>query len=60
MPALARGEARGALLRFLPAGGKRLLQRATGYRHTFVNGVETYRDGAATGAKPGRLVRGPQ
>ena len=44
----------------LPAGGKRLLQRATGYRHTFVDGVETYRDGAATGAKPGRLVRGPQ
>ena len=44
----------------LPAGGKRLLQRAEGYRHTFVAGVETYRDGEATGALPGRLVRGAQ
>jgi N-acyl-D-aspartate/D-glutamate deacylase len=42
----------------LPAGGKRLLQRAQGYRNTFVNGVETYHDGEATGARPGRLVRG--
>ncbi len=42
----------------LPAGGKRLLQRAHGYRHTFVNGTETYRDGEATGECPGRLVRG--
>jgi N-acyl-D-aspartate/D-glutamate deacylase len=42
----------------LPAGGKRLLQKATGYRHTFVAGVETYRDGEHTGALPGRLVRG--
>ncbi len=42
----------------LPAGGKRLLQRARGYRHTFVHGVETYRDGEFTGALPGRLVRG--
>jgi N-acyl-D-aspartate/D-glutamate deacylase len=42
----------------LPAGGKRLLQRARGYRHTFVAGVETYRDSEATGALPGRLVRG--
>ncbi len=42
----------------LPAGGKRLLQRARGYRHTFVHGVETYADGEATGALPGRLVRG--
>ena len=42
----------------LPAGGKRLLQRARGYVHTFVSGVETYRDGEPTGALPGRLVRG--
>ena len=42
----------------LPAGGKRLLQRARGYRHTFVNGIETYADGEFTGALPGRLVRG--
>jgi N-acyl-D-aspartate/D-glutamate deacylase len=44
----------------LPAGGKRLLQKAKGYRHTIVSGVETYRDGEATGALPGTLVRGPQ
>ena len=44
----------------LPAGGKRLLQQAEGYLHTFVSGVETYTDGEATGARPGRLVRGPQ
>jgi N-acyl-D-aspartate/D-glutamate deacylase len=42
----------------LPAGGKRLLQRADGYLHTFVAGVETYADGEATGALPGRLVGG--
>jgi N-acyl-D-aspartate/D-glutamate deacylase len=41
----------------LPAGGKRLHQRVDGYKHTFVNGVETYRDGEPTGALPGRLVR---
>ena len=44
----------------LPAGGKRLLQRATGYRATIVSGAVTYRDGEATGALPGKLVRGPQ
>jgi len=42
----------------LPAGGHRLLQRADGYLHTFVAGVETQRDGEPTGALPGRLVRG--
>ncbi len=44
----------------LPAGGKRLLQRATGYRHTFVAGEETFCDGEATGSLPGRLIRGAQ
>ncbi|MDH4392402.1 MAG: amidohydrolase family protein [Aquabacterium sp.] len=44
----------------LPAGGKRLLQRATGYDATIVAGVPTYRHGEATGALPGQLVRGPQ
>jgi N-acyl-D-aspartate/D-glutamate deacylase len=43
----------------LPAGGRRLIQRATGYRHTFLAGVETYVDGVATGNAPGRLMRGP-
>jgi N-acyl-D-aspartate/D-glutamate deacylase len=42
----------------LPAGGKRLLQRAHGYEATIVSGVVTYRGGAATGALPGRLVKG--
>ena len=41
----------------LPAGGKRLVQRADGYLHTFVSGVETYANGEATEALPGRLVR---
>ena len=44
----------------LPAGGKRLLQRASGYCHPFVAGEETFVDGEATGALPGRLVRGAQ
>ncbi len=42
----------------LPAGGRRLLQRADGYLHTVVAGVETYRGGEPTGELPGRLVRG--
>jgi N-acyl-D-aspartate/D-glutamate deacylase len=41
----------------LPAGGRRLLQAADGYRHTFVSGVEIMRDGKPTGNLPGRLVR---
>ncbi len=41
----------------LPAGGSRLLQKAKGYRHTFVSGVETLHDDAYTGALPGRLLR---
>jgi N-acyl-D-aspartate/D-glutamate deacylase len=42
----------------LPAGGKRLVQRADGYSATIVAGSITYRDGEATGALPGRLIRG--
>jgi N-acyl-D-aspartate/D-glutamate deacylase len=42
----------------LPAGGKRLLQGARGYRATMVAGAITYRDGEPTAALPGRLVRG--
>ncbi|HTR87730.1 MAG TPA: amidohydrolase family protein [Reyranella sp.] len=44
----------------LPAGGRRLIQRATGYRHTFNAGIETVRDDELTGERPGRLVRGAQ
>lgn len=46
------------MVRDLPAGGRRVLQRATGYRHTLVAGVEVVADGESTGATPGRLVRG--
>jgi N-acyl-D-aspartate/D-glutamate deacylase len=42
----------------LPAGGKRLLQRADGYVATFVRGELTYENGKPTEALPGRLVRG--
>jgi N-acyl-D-aspartate/D-glutamate deacylase len=44
----------------LPAGGRRLLQRASGYEVTVVAGEVTYRDGEATDALPGRLLRGAQ
>ena len=42
----------------LPAGARRLLQRADGYVATLVSGTVVMREGAATGARPGRLVRG--
>ena len=48
------------LLHDLPANGKRLIQYAEGYLHTFVGGVETLTNGEHTGALPGRLVRGSQ
>ena len=44
----------------LPAGGRRLLQRADGYLHTVVSGIPVYESGRATGELPGRLVRGAQ
>ena len=42
----------------LPAGGRRLVQSASGYDATIVSGVVTRRGGEDTGARPGRLVRG--
>ena len=42
----------------LPAGGKRLMQGASGYDYTIVSGVITHQNGKPTGALPGRLVRG--
>ncbi|QRY43095.1 amidohydrolase family protein [Mycolicibacterium boenickei] len=42
----------------LPAGGKRLVQGASGYEATIVSGTVTRRHGVDTGARPGRLVRG--
>jgi N-acyl-D-aspartate/D-glutamate deacylase len=42
----------------LPAGGRRLIQGASGYDATVVNGMVTRRHGVDTGARPGRLLRG--
>ena len=42
----------------LPAGGRRLVQDATGYRWTVKSGVATFIDGVSTGELPGQLVRG--
>src|SRR5918993_3382700 len=39
----------------LPAGGRRVIQRADGYLHTFVGGTEIREGGESTGATPGRL-----
>ena len=47
------------IVRDLPAGGKRLSQRAEGFRATVVNGRITIRDGESTGASSGRLLRTP-
>ena len=44
----------------LPKGGRRPMQKGQGYKATYLGGVATYLDGEATGALPGRLVRGPQ
>jgi len=45
------------LVEDLPAGGKRLLQYADGYRATLVAGEVIVQDGELTGARPGRVVR---
>jgi N-acyl-D-amino-acid deacylase len=44
----------------LPAGGRRLLQRARGYAATMCGGVVTVLDDRLTGALPGRVLRGPR
>ncbi len=44
----------------LPTGARRLVQRADGYRYTICKGEVVFRDGKATGARPGVLIRGPQ
>jgi N-acyl-D-aspartate/D-glutamate deacylase len=44
----------------LPAGGRRLVQRASGYEVTIVAGEVAFRDGEPTGALNGRLIRGAQ
>ena len=44
----------------LPAGGRRLIQKARGYVATLCNGEVTYENGQHTGAMPGRLIRDPR
>jgi N-acyl-D-amino-acid deacylase len=44
----------------LPAGGKRLLQKADGYDVTIKSGQVTFRNGAYLGVHPGVVIRGPQ
>jgi N-acyl-D-aspartate/D-glutamate deacylase len=44
----------------LPVGGRRLMQEVDGYDATIVAGAVTRRHGEATGARPGRLIRGAQ
>ncbi|WP_096698943.1 amidohydrolase family protein [Polaromonas sp. AER18D-145] len=48
------------LVRDLPAGGKRFLQKAQGYLGTWVAGECVAREGEVTAARPGRLVRSGQ
>jgi N-acyl-D-aspartate/D-glutamate deacylase len=42
----------------LPAGGRRLMQTAAGYRATVKSGTVTFVDGEHTGELPGGLLRG--
>ncbi len=44
----------------LPANGRRMIQKASGYRATIVSGVVTFENGEPTGELPGKLVRGPK
>jgi N-acyl-D-aspartate/D-glutamate deacylase len=44
----------------LPAGGRRLIQRARGYVATVVSGTVVLEHDEPTGARPGRLIRGAQ
>jgi N-acyl-D-aspartate/D-glutamate deacylase len=46
-----------SLVRDMPAGGKRFLQKGQGYIGTWVAGVCVQREGDITAARPGRLVR---
>jgi N-acyl-D-aspartate/D-glutamate deacylase len=48
------------LVRDLPTGAPRVVQRARGYTATLCAGEVTFREGEPTGATPGGLIRGPQ
>jgi N-acyl-D-aspartate/D-glutamate deacylase len=55
LPAISLGKP--TVARDLPAGGRRLVQPATGYLATLVAGELVAERGVLTGARPGRLVR---
>jgi len=55
---LALGRAR--MVWDLPTGAKRYVQGAEGYVATICAGTPTYENGEATGALPGKLIRGGQ
>ncbi len=44
----------------LPAGGRRLIQRASGYKMTICAGEVVLENDQTTEARPGTLIRGPQ
>lgn len=44
----------------LPTGARRLMQQVEGYDYTVCSGQVTFERGEATGAMPGRLIRGAQ
>ena len=46
------------VVRDLPANGRRLLQRASGYRYSVISGEVAFIDGEGTGTRRGRLLRG--
>ena len=47
------------IVRDLPAGGRRLIQKAEGYLATFVSGQAVTENGEITAARPGRWTHGP-
>jgi len=51
------GAEQARLVHDLPGGAVRLVAGSTGVARVFVNGVETVRDGEATGAVPGAVLR---
>ena len=45
------------VLNDLPAAGRRFVQKATGYEYTIVSGQVAFKNGEATGALNGKLIR---
>ena len=44
----------------LPTGGRRIIQKSSGYSATIKSGIITYENDKATGELPGTLIRGEQ